>query len=124
MKKILIIDDDKIFLKIFRDVINKSYADKYEIVSAEDGEEGLLKVAEEQPDLIVLDIKMPKMNGIEFLRVLKEKNEPPIPVLISSNFSDNEKISEGLALGVKGYVVKSDYSLDGIISRIEDILGS
>ncbi|MCK5095739.1 MAG: response regulator [Candidatus Pacebacteria bacterium] len=125
MKKILIIDDDKIFLKIFRDTFSKSYADKYEVVSAEDGEEGLLKVGEEHPDLIVLDIKMPKMDGLEFLRALKEKNgESQTPVLISSNFSDNEKISEGLELGVKGYVVKSDYSLDGIIARIEDILGS
>lgn len=123
MKKILIIDDDKIFLKIFRDTLGKIHGEDYEIASAENGEEGLVKTDEVRPDLIVLDIKMPKMDGIEFLKKLKEKNfDPQIPVLISSNFSDVEKVSEGLELGVKGYVVKSDYSLDGIIKRIEDIL--
>ncbi|MCK5027906.1 MAG: response regulator [Candidatus Pacebacteria bacterium] len=125
MKKILIVDDDKIFLKIFRDTLNKDYVGRYDVASAENGEEGLAKIEEFHPDLIVLDIKMPKMDGIEFLRALKEKQcEPQIPVLISSNFSDAEKISEGLELGVKGYVVKSDYSLDGIIKRIESLFGS
>lgn len=123
MKKILIVDDDKIFLKIFRDTLFKMHEDKFEVIVAEDGQEGLDKVAQENPDLIVLDIKMPKMDGIEFLRALKEKSpDHQIPVLISSNFSDAEKISEGLELGVRGYVVKSDYSLDGIIERIEGIL--
>ncbi len=125
MKKILIIDDDKIFLKIFRDSLQKDHAGVYEIESAENGEEGLAKIELSRPDLIVLDIKMPKMDGIEFLRKLKEyKYEPHIPVLISSNFSDTEKISEGLELGVIGYVIKSDYSLDSIIKRIQSVLGT
>jgi DNA-binding NarL/FixJ family response regulator len=123
MKKILIVDDDKIFLKIFRDALSKTHTDAFEVVVAENGQEGLDKVQQEKPDLIVLDIKMPKMDGIEFLRALKENNpDHQLPVLISSNFSDADKVSEGLELGVKGYVVKSDYSLDGIIERIEGIL--
>lgn len=124
MKKILIIDDDKIFLKIFRDSLKKDFDGVYEVSSAENGEEGIARIDEEKPDLIVLDIKMPKMDGIEFLRELKErKYDPQIPVLISSNFSDTDKISEGLELGVIGYVVKSDYSLESIIKRIHDVLG-
>ncbi len=122
-KKLLIVDDDKIFLKIFRDTLAKDYVDRYEVDVAENGIEALEKIEEFHPDLIVLDVKMPKMDGIEFLRELKKKNyERDIPVLISSNFSDTEKISEGLELGVKGYVMKSDYSLDAIIKHIESVL--
>ncbi|MCK5026872.1 MAG: response regulator [Candidatus Pacebacteria bacterium] len=125
MKKILVIDDDKIFIKIFRDSIYKDHKNIYEVESAGNGEEGLAKIEVSRPDLIVLDIKMPKMDGIEFLRKLKEqKYETQTPVLISSNFSDAEKISEGLELGVIGYVVKSDYSMDSIIKRVHDVLGA
>lgn len=124
MKKLLIIDDDKIFVKIFRDTIHKNRADVYEVMSAENGEEGLAQIERVRPDVVVVDIKMPKMGGMEFLRALKEKKyDPPIQVLISSNFSDPENISEGLELGVAGYVVKSDYSMESIVQRIDDIFG-
>ena len=124
MKKILLIDDDKIFLKIFRDTIRKSRGDIYEVATSSNAKEGLKKVLENRPDLIVLDIRMPKMDGIEFLRELKKENpDLQIPVLISSNFFDITKIGEGVELGVKGYVVKSDYSLEGIIKHIDGLLG-
>ena len=124
-KKLLIVDDDKIFLKIFRDVLAKDYAGKYEAAVAENGVDALAKMEEFHPDLVVLDIRMPEMDGIEFLRELKRRNHgSQIPVLISSNFSDMDKISEGLELGVKGYVIKSDYSLDNIIKRVDSLLGT
>jgi two-component system alkaline phosphatase synthesis response regulator PhoP len=122
-KKILIADDDKIFCKIFKDSLHRDYPEKYEITTATDGEEGLKLAIELKPDLIVLDLKMPKMDGMEVLKALKEKGiVPKTPVLISTNFSDMEKMSEGFELGIKGYVVKSDYSLEGIEHRIADIL--
>ena len=124
-KKLLIVDDDKIFLKIFRDILAKDHAGKYEVVVAENGIEALAKMEEFYPDLIVLDIRMPEMDGIEFLRELKKRNNhrSQIPVLISSNFADMDKISEGVELGVKGYVIKSDYSLDNIIKQMDSLLG-
>ncbi len=125
-KKLLIVDDDKIFLKIFKDLLAKNYANEYEVAVAENGIEALAKIEEFHPDLIILDIQMPEMDGIEFLREMKRRNHglSQIPVLISSNFSDTDKISEGLELGVKGYVIKSDYSLDNIIKRINSLLGT
>ena len=124
MKKILLIDDDKIFLKIFRDTIRKSRGDVYDVDTSSSAREGLIRVRDNRPDLIVLDIKMPRMDGIEFLRELKKENpDLQIPVLISSNFFDITKIGEGVELGVKGYVVKSDYSLEGIIKHIDGLLG-
>jgi len=125
MKKLLIVDDDKILLKIFKDTVINNYAEKYEVEVAEDGLEALTKTEEFKPDLIVLDIRMPKMDGIEFLRELQKRNDGKqnTPVLISTNFSDTEKISEGLELGIKGYVMKSDYSLGEILKKVDSLLG-
>ncbi len=122
MKKILIIDDDKIFSKILKDGLMQG-VNKHEVSVAHDGEEGLEKVKQDRPDLIVLDMMMPKIGGIEFLKKIKLFNiTPQIPVIISSQLMDVEKISESVELGVKGYIVKSDFSLDNIIKQIENIL--
>ncbi len=122
MKKILIIDDDKIFSKILKDGLMQGVS-KHEVSVAHDGEEGLEKVKQDRPDLIVLDMMMPKIGGIEFLKKIKLFNiTPQIPVIISSQLMDVEKISESVELGVKGYIVKSDFSLDNIIKQIENIL--
>ena len=121
-KKILIIDDDKIFAKILKDGLTQS-ASKHEVSVAHDGEEGLEKVKQDRPDLIVLDMMMPKIGGIEFLKKIKLFNiAPQIPVIISSQLVDVEKISESVELGIKGYIVKSDFSLENIIKQIESIL--
>ncbi len=120
MKKILIIDDDQVFQKT---MTAKLELLTYETASAVDGEEGLSKVVSERPDLILLDIKMPKLDGIGFLKKLRENtNAPKIPILITSNLSSIDRISEGVALGVRGYIIKSDETLDTIVKQIEDIL--
>lgn len=126
MKKILIVDDNVFFAKT---VSNFLPPDKYEVVTAEDGEEGLKKLQSEKPDLVLLDILMPKIDGIEFLKILqskriKDKGEFPVPIVITSNLSNINKISEGVALGVKGYIVKSDENLQNIASSIEQVLQS
>jgi DNA-binding NarL/FixJ family response regulator len=116
MKKVLLVDDDKIFVKILRDTLHT----KYDVNTANDGEEGLELVESFKPDLIVLDLQMPKVDGMEFMRQLKERNIH-IPILVSSQLSDITKISEGIELGIKGYVVKSDYSLDTLVEQIDDV---
>ena len=119
MKKILIVDDDKTFQKVMSD---KLIALNYEVVSAVDGEEGLKMAIEGKPDLVLLDIKMPKLDSIGFLKTLKEnKDVSPIPILITSNLGNIDQISEGIALGVKGYIIKSNESFDTIVNEIEDI---
>jgi two-component system chemotaxis response regulator CheY len=121
MKKILIIDDDPTFQKI---VSTKLKSLNYEVVSALDGEDGLIKVTSEKPDLILLDIKMPKMDGISFLKNLQmNKDESKrTPVFIVSNLSTMDKINDGVSLGVRGYIVKSDESLNTIVQNIELVL--
>ena len=126
MKKILVVDDNVFFSKTISDSLPK---DKYTVVTAEDGEEGLKKLQSEKPDLILLDILMPKIDGIEFLKILQSKRkknqrELPVPIIITSNLSNMNKISEGVALGVKGYIVKSDENLQSIANSIEQIFQS
>ena len=121
MKKILIIDDDLTFQKTISDSF-KSLG--YEVLSASDGEEGLLAVEKESPDLVILDLVMPKLGGMDFLKMLqKDKDSNKIPILISSNFSGSDKVGEGMTYGVRGYIVKSEESLKTITNAVESIIG-
>ena len=121
MKKVLIIDDDATFQKTITETLK---AISLDVISAFDGAEGLARALTEKPDLILLDIKMPKLGGLDFLKQLQEKSggSQPIPVLITSNISSAENISEGVALGIKGYIVKSDESLDTIVGHVQALL--
>lgn len=121
MKKILIVDDDKIFAKVLRDGLATERKEQYEVTAVHDGEEGFAKIIELAPDLVVLDIVLPKMTGIEILRKLKV-SAPGTRVLMSTQNADLEKISEAVELGAKGYIVKSDYSLEHIIRQIDELL--
>lgn len=124
MKKILIVDDNTLFAKMVSDSLP---ADKYKVVTAENGEDGLSKLETEKPDLVLLDILMPKINGIEFLKILKSKKTEserklPTPIIITSNLSNMDKISEAVSLGAKSYIIKSDENLQSIISNIELVI--
>ncbi len=124
MKKILIIDDDEIFTKTLTDFLSK---EKYDIYHAKNGLEGLNILEKNEPDIIILDLLMPKMGGMEFLEELRNKKlGREIPILISSQLSKIEDISKaivaGMDIGVKGYVIKASENLDMIVGEIEKTL--
>jgi DNA-binding response OmpR family regulator len=120
-KKILIVDDDTVFVKTLGDYLHNL---GYEIFVAEDGQAGLLTTEKESPDLIVLDLVMPKLGGIDFLKTLhKDSDMNKTPVLITSNFSGSDKVNEGMEYGVRGFIVKSNESLKTIGNAIESIIG-
>ena len=120
MKKILIIDDDVTFQKTMSDVFENF---GYKVVEAHDGEEGLLLVDKELPNLVILDLVMPKLGGMDFLKILQKDGGSKIPVLIISNFSGDDKVSQGIEYGVRGYIVKSDESVKTIANVVESIIG-
>lgn len=121
MKKILVIDDDQFFPKTLEAALPKG---KYELIHAENGEKGLDVLKETKPDLIILDLMMPQLDGTAFLKKLQESPDlPKVPVLVSSNLSSFKKISDVMSLGAVGYVIKSDESLQSIVQDIERILG-
>lgn len=120
MKKILVIDDDQFFGKTLEAALP---AGQYILLTAEDGEAGLEALQKEKPDLVILDLMMPKLDGTSFLKKLKERPDlPKVPVLVSSNLSSVKKISDCMALGAIGYVIKSDESMQSIVQDIERIL--
>lgn len=121
MKKILVIDDDQFFGKTLEAALPKG---KYELDQAGDGEEGLVKLKELKPDLVILDMMMPKLDGTSFLKKLQDMPDmPKVPILVSSNLSSVKKISDVMALGVVGYVIKSEESMQSIVQDIERIIG-
>ncbi len=121
MKNVLIVDDDKSFIDMMKAFIDPA---KYDVAAAYDGVEGLQKMEEKKADIILLDVKMPKMNGIEFLKKVNEKyGEAKTPVIITSNDSSMDQISEGVMLGIRAYIVKSNESLQGIVTAIDRIFG-
>lgn len=116
MNHILIIDDDTTFLDLMKSSLDPS---QYSVATAGDGMAGLKSMEEKKPNAILLDITMPGMGGLEFLKEMNAKyGEGTIPVLITSNNSSMDTISEGVALGVRGYVVKSNESLQNILDAV------
>lgn len=119
--KILIVEDEEILLAALQEELSQG---GYKIEGAADGEEGLAKVKSFQPDLVLLDLVMPKMDGMQVLKKLKESGETQrTPVIILTNLSDYERISEALSLGAKDYLVKANYSLSDLLEKVKTVLG-
>jgi two-component system, cell cycle response regulator len=94
--------------------------EKFEVVQAMDGEEGLVKVKGENPDFVILDLKLPKMDGYHWLEEAKKsKTLKKIPVLILTAIDTDTSDDECRALGAVDYMVKSDYSLAELIEKVK-----
>ena len=118
--RILIVEDDRFLRRACQARLQQQ---GYTILTAGDGEEGLRVARAETPDLILLDILMPKLNGIEVLRILREEEGTrAIPVLILSNSSRDGDIDRIRALGVAGFFVKANLSLQDLTRQVEQIL--
>jgi len=119
-KKILIVEDDKSFLWILRQSFESS---GFSVVFAQDGQEGLNMAIEEKPDLILLDILLPKIDGIAVAKNLKEKGVKS-HIIFLTNFKDVEHINQAMeAVKETDYIVKSDMHVDQIVARVKEKLG-
>ena len=118
-KKLLIVEDDKSFLWILRQSFEN---EGLSVFFAEDGEEGLNMAIKEKPDLILLDILMPKMDGITVAKKLKE-NGTEAYIMFLTNFKDAEHVSQAVeVVRETDYIVKSDIHIDQIINRVKNKL--
>lgn len=116
-KKVLVVDDEDSVREIYR---HEFLTSGYTVVVAADGEEGLLKAGEEQPDIMLLDIMLPKMSGIEVLRALKENQlTKKIPVLLLTNLGEETIIKEGFELGADGYLLKVSYTPAQVVDEVK-----
>lgn len=121
MKKILFIEDESALQKSIGDVLEQA---GYEVISALDGELGLRLAKTEKPDLILLDLILPKMRGFEVLEQLKgDLATKEVPVIILTNLENMEDVNQALELGAMTYLVKTHYTLDEVVGKIKKALG-
>jgi DNA-binding response OmpR family regulator len=118
--KILIIEDDKFLREL---IAKKLIEEGFNVDEAVDGEEGLRKSKEGNPDLILLDLILPGIDGFEILAKIKEDPETKsIPVIILSNLGQKEDIEKGLKLGAFDYLVKAHFTPGEIIEKVRNAL--
>ena len=116
MKKIIIIEDEKILLDLLKDKLVK---EGYEVIVALDGQTGLAKIKQEKPDLILLDMVMPKMGGFEVMRELnKDENLAKIPVIIISNSGQPVELEKAKKLGAKDWLIKTEFDPKEVVNKV------
>lgn len=119
MKTVLIIDDEESIVNMYKTTLTN-----YNVISATNGDEGLKLAIKEKPDLIYLDIIMPKYNGLDVLRSLKQdKATSDIPVILLTNLPEEASAEKAKALGALNYFVKAEYEPDKVAEETKKILG-
>jgi CheY-like chemotaxis protein len=119
-QRILVAEDDR-FLRKAAEVTLKRRG--YAVLTAGDGEEALRIARAERPDLILLDLIMPKLSGFEVLRALKEDPATAaIPVVVLSNLGQDRDVQRAIDDGAVAYLVKADLSLQDLVRRVEEVL--
>lgn len=120
MAKILLIDDDEALLAVFTTALQK---DGFETVTASTGAQGLEKAKSEKPDLILLDQILPDISGNEVLKQVKANEiTKNIPVIILSNFSQEELVKEAINEGARDYVFKYQVATSDVVNKVKDAL--
>ncbi len=120
MKKILIIEDEQALQRALSDYMAK---EGYKIFSAVDGESGFALAKKEKPDLIMLDLILPKMTGLDVLEKIKKDPEiKRISVIILTNIEDAESIGRAMQLGAAAYMLKAAYKLEEVLEKVKKFL--
>jgi len=126
-KTILIVEDEESLRNVLKDKLEK---ENFNVLEAKNGAEGLQMALSEKPDLILLDIVMPVMDGFTMVKKLREEEKKQgdiidnqIPVLFLSNLNDERSMSTSQQQGIYDYLVKSSWTLDGITKKIREKLG-
>ena len=118
--KILLIEDDPFLLSMYS---TKFGLENFSVISADDGEKGWQTADEVRPDIILLDILMPKMNGFEVLEKLKaNKKTKNIPVILLTNLNQKDEIERGMTLGADDYLIKAHFMPSEVVEKIKKVL--
>lgn len=120
-QKILVVEDDEFLRELYDELLK---GENYVVTLAVDGEEGLNLMSEGGYDLVLLDIMLPKMDGLEILRHIRDK-QPKLkngPVVLLTNLGQDSIIKEGFALGASGYLIKSAMNPDQVLSEVKVFL--
>ena len=116
-KKILIVEDEEIMIDLLQ---RKLTTEGYEVSVARDGEEGLKKMREIKPDIVLLDIIMPKMSGFEVMEEMqKDSGLKKIPVIVVSNSGQPVEIDKARELGAKDWLIKTEFDPQEVINKVK-----
>jgi len=118
--KIILIEDDSFLVEMYS---TKFELEGFEVISAEDGKKGLEMVKKEKPDIILLDILMPQMDGFAVLDALKKDKEmADTPVILLTNLGQKEDVKKGFEKGAVGYLIKAHFMPSEVVDKIKKIL--
>ena len=119
--KILVVEDETFLVKIYNMKLKK---EGYDVTIATDGEQAVKLAEEIKPDLILLDLILPKLNGFEALEKIKAiasiKNTP---VVVLSNLGQDDDIKKAKSLGAVDYLIKANFSIQDVVQKIRDVVG-
>lgn len=119
-KYILLIEDDEFLAELYATKLN---LENFEVGLAVDGEKGLKMIKEKKPDLILLDIILPKMDGFEILKIVKsDKALKKIPVILLTNLSQKDEVKRGLDLGADDYLIKAHFMPSEVVKKIKQVI--
>lgn len=118
--KVLIVEDDPLMSRMYQKIFT---FEGYEVLMAGNGEEGLEKAKKEKPTIILLDVMMPKMNGLQMLEKLKlDPDSKSIPVIMLTNLAGEKDAETALSKGAVKYIVKSEYEPKQVVDMVKEIL--
>lgn len=119
-KKILILEDDAALVKALSQILEK---EGYAVLSALDGDTGFKLIEKEKPDLIILDIILPRKSGHEVMQEISKREElKQIPVVVLTNLESSQDVDKMMELGARCYLTKSDHSLEEVVEKVRDSL--
>lgn len=116
--KVALVEDDQMLSEMYKIKFQK---EGFDIVNASDGAAGVDLVVKENPDIVLLDIIMPRMDGFQVLESLRAK-KLAMPVILLTNLGQEEDIKKGRALGATDYFVKSNFTPDAIVEKVRKVL--
>ena len=120
LQKILLVEDDSFLSNIYQTKFTK---EGYQVVVAGDGEEALKAVKIKKPDIILLDVLLPKLDGFAVLEKLKKDPETKdIPVILLTNLGQRDDVERGLALGAVDYLIKAHFKPSETVAKVKKIL--
>ena len=122
MAKILIVEDDPLISRMYQQAFTFH---NFEVEVSFDGEEGIEKVRKGKPTIILLDIMIPKMNGLKVLEKLKaDPQTKKIPVIVLTNLAEEQDAEAALSLGAVKYIIKSEYTPKQVVDMVKEILAA
>ena len=117
--RILVVEDDEVTQNLFKRFLERS---GFDVAVADNGEDALERVARDSPNLVLLDLMMPKMDGFGFLQALRGSAAAGLPVIVTSALADPARQTQAMELGAKAYLVKTKFTLADLIRAIQQLL--